>query len=338
MSEQIFNEQATAPSAPASGKVTMYAKTDGLLYSKDDAGVETPLAADNPMPISKGGTGQTTATNAFNALDPQTTKGDLITHDGTNSVRQGVGSNGQVLTADSSQTNGIKWATPASVSSTDPFTVFELVDDFPANFEIDGLGTLGWAEESAGTAATTIRKNGISGHPGIITIRPGTVATGRAGIGLGGNGANTMVVGDGEIICTWLIRSASVLSTLEMIVIGLGDTLATVGDQANGIYFQVLSADTNWFIVSSNASTRTRVDTGIAYATNTWIKLKFTINADGTSIQANINGSNVGTAITTNIPTSAISPLAKVDGIAGGTASDTDIDIFKLTKTLTTPR
>lgn len=33
--------EMTAPSTPASGKVALYAKSDGLLYSKDDAGTET---------------------------------------------------------------------------------------------------------------------------------------------------------------------------------------------------------------------------------------------------------------------------------------------------------
>lgn len=36
----VFSE-GVAPATPASGKVILYAKTDGLLYSKDDAGVET---------------------------------------------------------------------------------------------------------------------------------------------------------------------------------------------------------------------------------------------------------------------------------------------------------
>lgn len=44
-----------------------------------------------------------------------TTKGDLIVATASATVaRQGVGSDGQVLTADSSQTNGMKWATPSS--------------------------------------------------------------------------------------------------------------------------------------------------------------------------------------------------------------------------------
>jgi hypothetical protein len=54
---------------------------------------------------------------------PLTTKGDLVTYD-TDVVRLGVGSNGQVLTADSTQAKGIKWSTgvpgggtPAYISS-----------------------------------------------------------------------------------------------------------------------------------------------------------------------------------------------------------------------------
>jgi hypothetical protein len=62
------------------------------------------------LPVGNGGTGQTTSTSAFNALSPITTKGDLITSDGTNDVRLGVGTDTWVLTADSTQPTGIKWA------------------------------------------------------------------------------------------------------------------------------------------------------------------------------------------------------------------------------------
>lgn len=60
--------------------------------------------------IADGGTGQTTQTAAFNGLDPLTTKGDVLCHNGTDSIRLAVGSNTQVLTADSTQTCGVKWA------------------------------------------------------------------------------------------------------------------------------------------------------------------------------------------------------------------------------------
>lgn len=289
------------------------------------------------LPIANGGTGQTTQAAAFNALDPITTKGDLIAHDGTNSVRVAVGSNTQVLTADSSAASGVSWQTPAT-STVDPFAIIYMKDDFPTTTDVDGIGELGWTEESAGTAATTIRKNGISGHPGIISLRPGTVATGRAAIAFGANGVNNEVLGDGITVVTFLIRSAALLAQLEQITVGLGDVSNAVGDQANGIYFRAQTLDTNWFLVGAAASSRTANNTSTAYAANTWIKLKITCNAAGTSCQGNINGSDVGSPVTTNLPTSAISPIVKVDGIAAGVASDTDIDVFEYRKTLTTPR
>lgn len=50
--------------------------------------------------IINGGTGQTTASAAFNALSPITTTGDLILGNGTNSAtRLGIGTNGYVLTS-----------------------------------------------------------------------------------------------------------------------------------------------------------------------------------------------------------------------------------------------
>jgi len=59
--------------------------------------------------IADGGTGQTTASAAFGALSPLTTKGDVLTYSTLN-ARLPVGTDGFVLTADSAQTLGIKWA------------------------------------------------------------------------------------------------------------------------------------------------------------------------------------------------------------------------------------
>lgn len=53
---------------------------------------------------------------SFDAIAPTTTKGDVIVRTSTTNVRQGIGSNGQVLTADSTQTNGLKWADVAVTS------------------------------------------------------------------------------------------------------------------------------------------------------------------------------------------------------------------------------
>lgn len=68
--------------------------------------------------INKGGTGATTKITAFNALSPITTKADIITRNGTNNIRLAVGSNGQVLTADSAEISGLKWANVAAGGNT----------------------------------------------------------------------------------------------------------------------------------------------------------------------------------------------------------------------------
>lgn len=72
--------------------------------------------------INKGGTGQTTQTAAFDALSPLTTKGDLIVNNGTNDVRLAVGTNTHVLTADSSEPSGVKWAAASGGSGVPTIT------------------------------------------------------------------------------------------------------------------------------------------------------------------------------------------------------------------------
>lgn len=77
--------------------------------------IESGLTLDNiggTLSISKGGTGQTTAVAAFDALAPTTTKGDVIVHNGTNNIRLAVGADGTVLTADSGEASGLTWAVP----------------------------------------------------------------------------------------------------------------------------------------------------------------------------------------------------------------------------------
>lgn len=99
---------AANPSDCSSGQ-----KATGIDASGNLTCSEVALASDvsGTLPVGNGGTGQTTATAAFNALDPLTTKGDIAVHDGTNSVRKAVGTDGQVLVADSTQTEGVKWGT-----------------------------------------------------------------------------------------------------------------------------------------------------------------------------------------------------------------------------------
>lgn len=82
------------------------------------SGVDLASQVTGTLPIANGGTGQTTKTAAFDALSPVTTKGDLIVSDGTDNVRLPVGTDNYVLTADSTQTSGIKWALATGSGAT----------------------------------------------------------------------------------------------------------------------------------------------------------------------------------------------------------------------------
>lgn len=77
--------------------------------------VEADIAAlpTFPLSIANGGTSASSKTNAYNALTPITTKGDLVVGRGANqATRLAVGAtNGYPLVVDSAATNGVKWAT-----------------------------------------------------------------------------------------------------------------------------------------------------------------------------------------------------------------------------------
>lgn len=74
------------------------------------AGTLAVTLSGTALPVANGGTGQTTATAAFGALSPLTTKGDIIVDSGSANVRLAVGSNNTFLHANSGATNGVDWA------------------------------------------------------------------------------------------------------------------------------------------------------------------------------------------------------------------------------------
>lgn len=69
------------------------------------------------LAITNGGTGASTATAAFDALSPLTTKGDLLAWDSSSNVRIAVGADGTVLTASAASTGGFTWSVPASTAA-----------------------------------------------------------------------------------------------------------------------------------------------------------------------------------------------------------------------------
>lgn len=77
-----------------------YADLAGAIPTWNQNTTGTAAGLSSTLAIGSGGTGQTTASAAFNALSPITTTGDLILGNGTNSAtRLGIGANGYLLTS-----------------------------------------------------------------------------------------------------------------------------------------------------------------------------------------------------------------------------------------------
>jgi len=106
---RLLISEGGSTATPAAARVTVYAKSDGLLYSKDDAGTETPLG---------GGGGDITTDVAWAAL------GDLIVGTGPDAASiLTAGADGLVLTTDDGEATGLKWAAAGSSTSWSPDTV-----------------------------------------------------------------------------------------------------------------------------------------------------------------------------------------------------------------------
>lgn len=100
----LTTSAATTLTLPTSGTVAVV-PTSGVVRSSGSAlttgTVSLATEVTGNLPIASGGTGQTTKTAAFDALSPNSTKGDIEYHNGTNNVRLPIGVDGYVLTASS---------------------------------------------------------------------------------------------------------------------------------------------------------------------------------------------------------------------------------------------
>lgn len=176
----------------ASSKVSV--ALDGVNHEVDVDVVEANLTLDNiggTLGIAKGGTGQTTQTAAFDALSPTTTKGDLIVDNGTNAIRVAVGTNTHVLTADSSQASGVKWA----AVNTAPYTWVDKTTTYTA---VSGDGIM--ANTSGGAWTLTLPASPTLGDR--VAIVDSTSSFDTNNLTVGRNGEKVMGLSEDMTVST----------------------------------------------------------------------------------------------------------------------------------------
>lgn len=92
-----------------------------------------------------------------------------------------------------------------------------------------------------------------------------------------------------------------------------------------GIYFEKLDPDTNWFCVTRAGGVQTRTDSTVAVSTN-FDTFFYQRNSSGVTFK--INNADVCGTHTTNIPTAFINPSVSIQNSAAA-AKTVDIDYFE---------
>lgn len=153
-----------------------------------------------------------------------------------------------------------------------------------------------------------------------------------------------IALGGGITSVSWIINLSALSAggNTYRFSVGLADSATIIGGTdafVNGIYFQYTDAVNGgqWTLKSTNTSVTTTVNTATAAAAGSFVTLSVIANSGGTSVSYYINGTQVGTAITTNIPTAALTPFVYAH-VLGGTIPQISIDLFYCNIMLATPR
>jgi len=164
------------------------------------------------LPIANGGTGQTTASAAFNALSPVTSTGDLIIGNGTNSAtRLAIGANNYVLTSNGTTAT---WAvatgsgatiTNDTATSTNLYPLFAAATSGAlANVYTGNANYLYKPSTGELTSSAMISGNGIQINSKTVATSY-TIATGNNGLSAGPVSVSTGVTVTVSTGSTWVV-------------------------------------------------------------------------------------------------------------------------------------
>jgi hypothetical protein len=289
-----------------------YADLAGAIPTWNQNTTGTAAGLSSTLAIASGGTGQTTASAAFNALSPITATGDLILGNGTNSAtRLGIGSNGYLLTSDGTTASWV--AAPAGGVASFSAGTTGFTPSTATTGVVTLSGTLGVA--NGGTGATTltgyVKGTGTSALTASSTV-PNTDITGLGTMST--QNANSVAVTGGTINGTTVGATTAAAGTF---------TDLTVNDNST---FGSSNTDTINFVgrVNSEFTPATDNTYDLGRTGHEWRNLYIdgTANIDSLIADtADINGGTIdGTVIGgASAAAGTFTTVVATSGISGGT-------------------
>lgn len=325
-----------------SGTINMTLRYDAISVPSSVTGTITKVLLTDGANIKNtpaGNIASTTVQTAINELDtekqallPWTTTGDLVYYSG-GAQRLAAGSSGYTLKA-----NGAGAAPSYDRPFRDPSRFLYIHEDWVAG---GSSGSTGWTAFAAGTGATTSvdQTNTDSNHPGLLGLSFGTTSSGHMTMALGAPNVPNMTLAPYTKFETLIrLQFLSTATDEYQVRVGFGD--ATAGDFTNGVYIEYdRTASLNWRCKSSKAATRTTVDSGVAVAATTWVKLAMVYS--GGVVTCFVNGTAIGTTIATNLPNTSANlfvPIVQYAKSAGTSAETLSLDYYDMDMEFTTPR
>lgn len=194
------------------------------------------------------------------------------------------------------------------LASTTNIPAKENFEDFNFNTLSSTANAFAIINTSSGSGAAASIQGVATGNDycGLAICSTGTTSTGRSAIDFF-NGNSRVRFGASRIFYEWRVRipTLSTSSQTFQTIVGLTD-LVTSGLPTNGVYFYY-SHGTNsgqWRCTCRASSSSTDRDSAITVVANQWYKLRAEINAAGTTVTFFIDNVQVGTSVSTQIPSS----------------------------------
>lgn len=221
-------------------------------------------------------------------------------------------------------------------------------DDFVAGTAsgVTTLGSLRWVIQTTGTGAAVVEPSATgtdNAHIGVVNMACGAVGA-ISNIALA-----SVDLGGGQYAIEMLVKTGALGTGAQNYVLqcGLGTGIFTTSDPTDGVWFEYSQAGSAlWRCKTAAASTETTLASALTVVANTWYKLKFIVNAAGTSVTFYISGAGGGLpsttigTISTNLPTTTtnIQPFFQIRKTVGATVVAFDIDYFQMSVVLTNLR